>query len=173
MKRIFLNIILIIAFSLFTDQIAFAEESLPETPAAVLCLPGEYQNIVMDCQPDGPSAYLTEMAKQKVTFPVQPFPAVSPDFGLTYPSVAYGEVRTFNAPVYGSMEDALQERMGKAIRRIDSPFSYISYSDSAIIDGRRVYMVAPGSWMTAVDVIRITPPRFQGYQFAHRLLLVC
>jgi hypothetical protein len=51
-------------------------------------------------------------------------------------------------------------------RRIDSPYSFISYSDEAVVDGRRFYMVDWGGWMTANEVSRIgTPSLFQGLEF--------
>jgi hypothetical protein len=95
-----------------------------------------------------------------------PSPGISPDFALTYTNVSYGLVRTERAPVYGSLEDAQDNNRRNAIRRIDSPFSYISYTDETVIDGKRYYMVAPGEWMTAVDIIRIgSVPLFQGRIF--------
>jgi lipoprotein-anchoring transpeptidase ErfK/SrfK len=102
------------------------------------------------------------MAQKNVTFPIRPFPAAKPDFNLTYSNVAYGQVRTNNAPVYGSVEDAVIAYKKNAVQRINASFSYISYTDETVVDGNRLYMVSPGAWMTANDVIRITAPRFQG-----------
>ncbi len=133
--------------------------------AHVMCLPGVYDNITTDCYPGGPSAYLTDLAGHNVTLPIPPLPSAKPDFNLTYANVAYGQVRTRNAPVYGSLEDARKGKKGNAIQRIDASFGYISYQDEVVIDGARFYMVAPGAWMTANDVIRVTAPRFQGLTF--------
>jgi hypothetical protein len=105
------------------------------------------------------------MATHHVTFPTKPLPAAVPDFNLTYANVAYGQVRTNNAPIYGSIEDALKGNKNKAIQRINAAFSYISYTDETVVDGNRLYMVTPGGWMTANDVIRVTAPRFQGLVF--------
>jgi hypothetical protein len=104
------------------------------------------------------------MAVNNVTLPTPPMPLSAPDFMLTYSSVAYGQVRTANAPVYGTIEDAVKARNKNAISHIDSSFSYISYTEDTVVDGIRLYQVAPGSWMTANDVIRVTAPRFQGVQ---------
>jgi hypothetical protein len=134
-------------------------------PAQVLCQPGIYLDLVSDCQPGGPSAYLDGLASQNVTLPVPPLPAALPDFNLTYANVSYGQIRTNNAPVYGSLEDAQKGNKEKAIQYIDASFGYISYIDETVINGSRFYMVAPDSWMTANDVIRVTPPRFQGLTF--------
>lgn len=133
------------------------------TNSGVICLPGVYLQNPGDCTPTGPSAYLTQMAKNGVTFPITA-PALSkPSFDLTYVNTRYGLVRTANAPVYGSVEDAMTGNKSKAVQRIDSPFAYISYADETIIDGRRFYMIDQGLWMTANDVSRIgSVPLFQG-----------
>jgi hypothetical protein len=129
----------------------------------VLCLPGIYMQDPGDCSPLGPSAFLTQMAGMGVTFPLTPPPVAPPDFGLTYVDTHYGLVRTRNAPVYGSIEDALKGNKKAAVRRIDSPFSYISYTEDVVVDGRRFYQIDPGNWMTANDISRIgSPPLFQG-----------
>jgi len=165
MLKRFSPIFLVILGLAMTYIQAFASDADHETDAAVLCLPGVYLNTHTDCRPDGPSAYLRARAEQNVTFPVAPLPATSPDFGLTYANVAYGEVRSHNAPIFGSIEDAVAGKKKDAIQLIDSSFSYISYTDETVVDGKRLYMVSPGTWMTANDVIRVTAPRFQGLTF--------
>ena len=102
--------------------------------ASELCLPGNYSLTATDCQPDGPSTYQSKMAEAGISLPQLPFPSVKPEFELTYLDQLYGYVHTQNAPVYGSMEDALKNQRGKAIRRVSSSFSYISYIDSAVED---------------------------------------
>ena len=83
------------------------------------------------------------MARQGVIFPTPPLPAAPPDFDLTYANVAYGQVRTKNAPVYGSIEDALEFQEQQRHQHINASFSYISYTDETFIDGKRLYMVTP------------------------------
>lgn len=177
MKRIPFITFFVIALVLFLVKDTVSASSQAAAPSAgnqqtesqsrpeVLCLPGVYLDVVSDCQPGGPSAYLTTLATQHVTLPTPPLPATKPDFNLTYANTAYGQVRTHNAPVYGSLEDAQRGNKEKAVQRIDASFGYISYSDEAVIDGARFYMVSPGAWMTANDVIRVTAPRFQGLTF--------
>jgi hypothetical protein len=112
----------------------------------------------------GPSAYLQRMASLGISFPLQTAPGTKPDPALTYIETRYGEVTRQNAPVYASLEDA--EKKKAVARKIDSPYSYISYTDEAVIDGKRYYMVDPGQWMTANDVSRIgSPSLFQGLTF--------
>ncbi len=170
MVNTLMKISLFISIALLTQGSVLTEPSIQTAPpsdvlqAHTLCLPGIYIDIMTDCQPDGPSAYLGEMAENNVTFPIPPMPRFAPDFMLTYSNVAYGQVRTANAPVYGSIEDAVNSRNKNAIAHIDSSFSYISYTEDTVVDGIRLYDISPGAWMTAVDVIRVTAPRFQGIQ---------
>ena len=133
--------------------------------AKILCQPDNNWFMYPDCEHDGPSAFFKEMAELNLSFPEPPIPASTPDFYLTYSNVSYGQVRTQNAPIYGSIDDALKAKKKNAINRIDSSFSYVSYTEETVVDGNRLYMVTPGGWMTANDVIRVTPPRFQGLRF--------
>jgi len=134
----------------------------------ILCLPGIYFQGPDDCVPAGPSSYLTDIAAHGIVLPIPDLPASSPDFDLTYTDVRYGYVPKRNVPVYGSLEDAMQAKKKKATKKLDSSFTYISYTDEVVVDGRRFYMVSPGAWMTANDVSRIgVVPLFQGLEF-HR-----
>jgi lipoprotein-anchoring transpeptidase ErfK/SrfK len=154
-------------------QLAAASPDSQQDPAAsdVLCLPGIYLDEAGaaapgDCTPLGPSAYLTAMAQKGVTFPLTTLPAYKPDPSLTQVNVRYGLVRNPNAPVFGSVEEAMTGSKKNAVGQIDSPFAYISYTDEANIDGRRFYMIEWGQWMTANDVSRIgSVPLFQGLEF--------
>jgi hypothetical protein len=132
----------------------------------ILCLPDIYLIDAVDCLPAGPSAFLTQMAEQGITFPLVPLASTHPDPSYTLVDYRYGLVRTTNAPVYASIDDALNGMKKNAVRRIDSPFSYISYTEEAYVDGKRFYMIDPGAWMTANDVSRIgAVPLFQGLTF--------
>jgi len=134
--------------------------------AAVLCLPGIYPQNPGNCLASGPSSYLSEIAQVGMTFPVTPLPATKPDPALTYVDYRYGQVRTSNAPVFSSVEDAQKGGRKNAIRTIDASFGYISYTEDVVIDGKRFYMVEPGAWMTANDISRIgVVPLFQGLEF--------
>jgi hypothetical protein len=130
----------------------------------LICLPDSFQTSSGDCQLLGPAAYLERMGQLGITFPLQPIRAQAPDPSLTYVDIRYGEVVTPNAPVFASLEDAMKHNT--VARRIDSPYSFISYTDEAVVDGRRFYMVEYGGWMTANDISRIgAPSLFQGLNF--------
>jgi hypothetical protein len=166
MRRLFWLLALILTGMLLMVSPEPAAAVDPPPAPVALCLPGIYLLDPGDCVPAGPSAYLNQMAEIGITFPIPPPPGVNPDFNYTYVDYHYGLVRNFNAPVYGSIEDAVANKKNKAINRIDSGFSYISYTDEAVVDGKRVYQIDPGAWMTANDVTRIgAVPLFQGLTF--------
>jgi hypothetical protein len=168
--------LLVFTASLVTVFLPAAQPSLAGNPIetaavvsvneGVLCLPGIYTQDPGNCSPLGPSSYMTEMGEMGIVFPLTPPAYRKPDFALTSVDYRYGYVRTPNAPVYASVEDALSGNKKAASRRIDSSFSYISYTDETLIDGKRFYMIDPGAWMTANDVSRIgAVPLFQGLTF--------
>jgi hypothetical protein len=134
--------------------------------AMALCLPGIYLYTPGDCVPAGPSAYLSQLAEKGFSLPLAPLPATPADPLLSEVPFRYGEVRNRNAPVFPSVEAAMDGRKGEAVARIDSSFAYISYSEMQEINGRKFYFVKAGGWMTANDVSRIGyPPKFQGLTF--------
>lgn len=145
-----------------------AQEAPPVAPAPspqALCLPGIYMSSPADCAPTGPSAYLTEMAKKGITFPLSEVPARAPDPALSQIYTNYGMVNKNPAPVYASVDDAMGNKKKNASRMMAGEFVYISYTDATEIDGKRFYMIEPGSWMTANDVSRIGAiPMFQGVE---------
>jgi hypothetical protein len=170
MKKIWLVAGLLL-FAALVSSSAKAGESTDDPDkepysGSVVCLPDRYykHHPGDQCLVMGPAAYLRRMASLGITFPIRPFPGKAPDNSLTYVDIRYGQVVNLNAPVYASLEDA--EKRKEVVRRIDSPYSFISYTDEAVIDGRRFYMVDWGGWMTANDVSRIgSPSLFQGLEF--------
>ena len=166
-KRYKILVITFLALLVFGVMLVIpAQAAVPPaiSKADVLCLPGNYAYTVTDCTPIGPAAYQTEMARDGLLLPEAPFPVTKPPFELNYVDYSYGYVRTDNAPVFGSVEDALAYKKNKAVKRIDVSFGYISYIDSQVVYGKRVYMIAPGQWMTANDVSRVSAPVFQGVE---------
>jgi hypothetical protein len=136
------------------------------TPGDVLCLPDSMHAPTGSCSLLGPAAYLSRLADFGLTFPLQSAAGQAPDPSLTYVDIRYGEVTRQNAPVYATLDDAVKK--GEVIRKIDSPYSFISYTDEAVVDGKRYYMVEFGGWMTANDISRIgTPSLFQGKTFRY------
>jgi hypothetical protein len=146
-----------------SSQVKAADENvdLDAVIGEVLCLPGISHQTSSNCKVLGPSAYSSRMSNLGVTFPLQEVPGYQPDTSLTFVNIRYGEVVRQNANVYASLEDAITK--GAVVRKIDSPYSFISYYDEAVVDDKRYYMVESGGWMTANDISRIgTPSLFQG-----------
>jgi hypothetical protein len=166
--RIFLPVLIVALFAWLTPfQVHAGEETAIPDDGQPLCLPDRFKVASSNCLRLGPVAFFDRMAKLGITFPRHPFPGHAPDPSLVFVDIRYGQVVTPLAPVYGSLEEAQQRRGDGVVRRIDSPYSFISYTDEALIDGRRFYMVDYGGWMTANDVSRIgAPSRFQGLQFS-------
>lgn len=166
MKRFLLATpLLLVVLLIISRPVLAAERTGIKGDPAVLCLPGVYLDVPGDCAPLGPSTYLTEMAQLGITFPSTPLPAAKPDLALTWVEYKYGKVRTPNARVYDSIEAAMKADKKATIRRIEANFSYISYTDEVVVDGRRFYMVDYGGWMTANDIARLGPSLFQGLVF--------
>lgn len=169
MKKYLLVAGIISLFVLFSPNQAYAaeEEYGQSTPAGeVLCLPGSVPLSLGDCTLLGPSAYVSRMADLGVSFPLRSVSGQIPDASLTYVDIRYGEVVRQNARVYASLDDAVNK--GQVVRKIDSPYSFISYTDEAVVEGNRYYMVDYGGWMTANDISRIgTPALFQGLSFSY------
>jgi len=125
----------------------------------VLCKPG----VQGDCLKLGPTAYQAQMKDMGFQLPFTPLDITQPDYELTYVPFLYGKVVTPNAPVYGSAEAAAKSK--PVLYKMETGFSYISYTYTEVINDVRVYMIAPGVWMNANDVHRIGIPTFQGIEF--------
>ena len=130
--------ILLVASLLFLSLIASPssvsasefEGVLDDIAGEVLCLPGSFISPGGDCTPLGPSAYISRMAEMGVTFPLRSVSGQVPDPSLTFVNIRYGEVVRQNARVYASLDDAVKK--GEVIKKIDSPYSFISYTDEAV-----------------------------------------
>jgi len=172
MKYILLVASFLITLSIFSSSTVFAFEIVDASPdiqhlGEVLCLPDQVGNHLFgQCLEMGPYSYKSRMANIGISFPFRPFRAESPDPSLTYIEFGYGEVVALNAPVYNSVEAATKRDKDGIVRKIDSPYSYISYSEEVYVDGKRFYMVEFGGYMTANEVSRIgAPSNFQGITF--------
>lgn len=139
---------------------------IPTHNPVVLCLPGLYYSDPGNCTPAGPSACLSQMAEIGITFPLIPLPADQANPELVLSEMRYGEVVSTNAPVYPTIEAAVQGQKKQATEKINASFAYISYDRSKEMDGKRLYYTGRG-WMKAADVSRIgVLPQFQGLTFS-------
>ncbi len=135
----------------------------------VVCMPaGPWKPVEGECLLAGPAAYQARLAAQGIALPLRPLPARPVDPALANVPYLYGRVSETNAPVYGSLKDAEKGARKRAVRRLEvgpRGLTYVSYQDQAVVDGKRFYMVAPGNWMTANEVSRISPAYFRGLEF--------
>jgi hypothetical protein len=170
MKQFLLVTVIVLGSFLLMPVTAFADEGeiSPEKEprnGAVLCLPERFKVPPGECLNLGPGAYLSRMARAGIRYPLRAFPGKAPDPALTFVNIRYGQVVKTNAPVYASLEDAINR--GTIVRYIDSPYSFISYLYDEVVDGNRYYMVDYGGWMTANEISRIgAPSYFQGLTFS-------
>ena len=175
MKPTILNVVILALTILFAWTMPAGAAS-PELPArslagngspVVLCLPGVYTSAPGDCTPLGPSAYMTDMAQMGISLPIAPLPAAPTDKALEQVDVLYGEVVNPNAPVFGSMEDAIQYQKKNAVQKMNGDFVFISYTQMVESGGRKLYQIDSNQWMTANDISRIgVLPPSQGLAFS-------
>jgi hypothetical protein len=132
----------------------------------VLCMPGVYTYDPGDCTPAGPSGYLTGLAQKGIALPIPPLSASLADPALAEIDILYAEVTGANAPVYASMEDAIQGNRKSAVQNLDGDTVYVSYTDMQEVGSKRLYMIDQGAWMKGADLSRVGAlPRFQGLTF--------
>jgi hypothetical protein len=165
MRRLLL---LIFSFSLSLQPwqqthkaIAAADYSVDgKLAATVLCLPGIYMYDPGDCLPTGPSSYLTQMAEKGLTFPIARLAYTPVDPALGQVDTSYGEVVNMPAPVYASIDDALGSSKKSASERLNGQFVFISYSSNQQIEGKKIYEIRPGAYMTGNYISRlgVLPP---------------
>ncbi|MBN2499834.1 MAG: L,D-transpeptidase, partial [Anaerolineales bacterium] len=153
--------LLVIAL-LSTPSSAQAQERVTSPVESALCLPGVYTEAPEDCLPLGPSAYLTEMAASGITLPLESLPIETPDPSLTYVPYNYGRVNTGPAPVFNSLEAAIEGKHPS--RYIDTGFNYVSYTNVETDDkGRKFYLIGLNEWMRGADLTgNIATGTFQG-----------
>ncbi len=129
-----------------------------------LCLPDVYDETPDECLALGPSAYLTEMAQQGLTFPLPTLPVRAPDPALSDVGFYYARVREISLRIFATAEHAAAGE--PVMRTLRQGHNYVSYIDSRVIDGKRFYMIAPGAWVRPDDIAAgVQPPIFTGAEF--------
>jgi hypothetical protein len=134
---------------------ASAAAASPSTVPAVLCLPGIYLYDPGDCLPAGPSSYLTHMAQKGITFPPPPLSYTPVDQSLGKVDYQYAEVTNTPAPIFGSLDQALQGNKKGTGQSLDGNFVFISYTSLQEVGGKKLYEIAPGQFLTGAYLSRI------------------
>jgi hypothetical protein len=137
---------------------------------AVLCLPGIYMEGSSECLPLGPSTYLTDMARQGITFPQMPLPGVKPDPSLVSLPFMYALLNDTGGAIYASMEDALAGVSPVNTIQSGDGLKFISYVNMVDVDNSGkpdVFQLKSGGWMHKRDVASrwSAVSRFQGLEF--------
>jgi hypothetical protein len=136
-----------------TVQAASDADQARNMTGAPLCLPGSGFQYFNDCFRSGPVEYLDKMAGLGITFPLRSLPGRNADQSLTAVPYYYAQVITDNAPLFSSLEDAVQGE--PVLRRIEGGFDFVTYIDAAEVQEKRYYMIDPGIWMSGNDLSRI------------------
>lgn len=129
----------------------------------VICTPQVYRDTPGQCPPFGPGAYLEKLAVQGITLPIRPLPAHAPPLELAINPYAYARVLAEPAPVFATLEDAVQ---GKPVSSWMEPgFRYVTYIDAAEVEGSRYYLIDFDKWMRGSDLTRVSgSSTFQGLE---------
>jgi hypothetical protein len=168
MKRTLLALVILSAALLLVPaQTASAQGSDSTEPftGRPVCFPDVYLTSTAGCLPAGPSHTLTEMAKQGLSYPPKPIPAVKPPRELTINPAAVAKINLeayLPANVYATMADAVagtnptrQIAPGEGLR-------FVSYIREERVEGKAFVMLKSGEWMRASPA---GYSYFQGLQF--------
>ena len=139
-------------------------EGVESQAGEVICTPQVYREFPALCPPLGPGAYLEKLAAQGITLPLRPLPSHPPPLELAINPYAYARVLADPAPLFATVEEAVQ---GKPVQSwIEPGFRYITYFDTAEVDGVRYYLIDFGKWMRGSDLTRVSgSSTFQGLEF--------
>ncbi len=167
MKKLALKILVIaVLIGLVPVSSVPAQEENPgmpeETSGSVVCPPGVYTQIPLDCLPAGPSSTLTQSFIHGL-YPSAPRADYNPDYALNYVPYNYFRVEEGGTSAYLSLGDA-ESRTGE-ISRIGPGLVYVSYSDRVETNSGVYYYLTNGTWIPG-DGGRISPGAFQGKLFS-------
>ena len=141
-----------------TQAEGFSDSSPP------LCPPDIFYDSTQECMPFGPTAYLVDMAEKGITFPETPLPIKDPDPSLTEVEYKYAYVVPDRAPIFRTLNDAINNNKENIIRWITPGFNYVSISRTNFSHGKYYHYTDIG-WMSGSDVVITTVPTFQGVEF--------
>ncbi|MEE8356049.1 MAG: L,D-transpeptidase [Anaerolineales bacterium] len=135
-----------------------------EDGSVPLCPPDLYYDSSQDCLPFGPTAYLLDMAEIGITFPETPLPIRIPDPSLSEVQYVYAYVVSDRAPIYKTIDAAINNNKAKVVRRITPGFNYVSISQTEFSNGKYYHYTDIG-WMSGSDLVITSVPIFQGVEF--------
>lgn len=166
MKRILTVLTILFILTTFLPPVtpvaakATAEASTPAVGPAfggdLVCLPAAYLQEPADCLPIGPSAYLTDLAKNGISIPAQPLPAKKIPAELASIPYQYALAVKTAIPTYSSIADAIDKNVHRTMPA--GKTKYLSYSQRVVNDNGVFYQVQTGEWVSGEDIsTRVTP----------------
>jgi len=168
MRRSLLTLILLVFLLPSSNSTAMAQnQNSPEPEAgAVVCPPGVYLRAPDDCVPLGPSADLTQKAKEGIPYPLLPLPAYAPDKGLNDLPYQYFKVTKDGASLYASLDAATANQPSKILYPSNDLF--VSYQGDAVQAGKESYYQLLSNYWIAAEGGRLGKfdPPFQGLLFS-------
>jgi lipoprotein-anchoring transpeptidase ErfK/SrfK len=99
-----------------------------------------------------------------ITFPETPLPIQDPDPALSEVEYTYAYVKSDRAPIFLTLDAAVEGNKNKIVRWITPGFNYVSISRSEVVGGRYYHYTEIG-WMKGVDISITSVPVFQGVEF--------
>lgn len=162
MKRILSLLFTFFILSTSTNT-AYAQDTTPPIEpesGGVVCEPGAYLSEPVECQPLGPSAYLTELARLGMTIPPRPLPASKPDPSLNLLPYKYFHLDDDYVPIYSAPGGK-----GPSAQQFPPGFVFVSYIDR-VEEGGVYYLMPNGGWIPGKGERYNELPKFQGLVFS-------
>jgi hypothetical protein len=132
-----------------------------------LCIPAAYPSNQDECLAKGPSAFLSELARNGVEYPFIPLAAINPDPTFRTAPDAYIKVGKQSFPVYPTLADASARNH---VRYLDAGTKYLAFLSRVDQEDGIYYQTKSGMWIEAGEADAaccIYEGRFQGMQFNH------
>jgi hypothetical protein len=130
-----------------------ALESGDSGPIKALCVPEVYAEMPAGCSLQGPAEYIDRMTRMGIDLPARPIPVSAPSPDLVQLDYHYAKVSSESVPLYASLSDA--STGGQPISHLESGFTYISYQDTAEVNGHLYFLLRSGEWLTGGNLSRI------------------
>ena len=134
-------------------------------PGQALCLPEPYLVTPGNCLPLGPSATLTELAMQGISYPPKPLPGSKPPRELAISPVQVARINIAAneaVNVYANLDDAAAGI--NPVRTIaPGALRYLSYVQEASVNDNPFVMLRSGEWVRASPLAGY--PMLQGLAF--------
>ena len=129
-------------------------------------MPDVYLQAPQNCLPLGPSAYLTDLARQGLYLPIKPLPVIPADASLNQMDDSYLVVTKGAITLYSTLEDAVAHKASETLPA--GLMKYLSKTQKVNQDDRIFYQLTSGYWIDAEEASAsccIERGRFQGLTF--------